>query len=84
MKGGNMMNKKQYKNSDYIIYEDGRCYSNKTHKFLTPKMSVKYPTYSLTLDGCKKNIKIQNIYGKLWWRCNNIRWRAINTSKNLN
>ena len=55
------MNKKQYKNSDYIIYEDGRCYSNKSHKFLTPKMSVKYPTYSLTLDGSRKNIKVHRM-----------------------
>lgn len=52
---------KQYKNSDYDIYDDGRCYSHKTNKFLTPKMSVKYPTYNLTIDGKKKNMMIHRM-----------------------
>lgn len=52
---------KQYLNSDYIIYEDGRCYSNKSHKFLTPQLSVKYPTYNLTIDGVKKKTKIHRM-----------------------
>lgn len=55
------MNKLPYKDSDYIIYEDGRCYSNKSHKFLTPKMSIKYPTYNLTLNGQKKQIKVHRM-----------------------
>ena len=55
------MRNKQYLDTDYIIFEDGRCYSNKTHKFLTPKMSVKYPTYNLTIDGKKKQIKIHRM-----------------------
>ena len=55
------MKSKQYLNSDYIIYEDGRCYSNKSHKFLTPQMTVKYPTYNLTLDGIKKKTKIHRM-----------------------
>lgn len=52
---------KQYKNSDYDIYDDGRCFSHKTNKFLTPQMSVKYPTYNLTLDGKKKKTKIHRM-----------------------
>lgn len=55
------MNNKQYLNSDYIIYEDGRCYSNKSHKFLTPQMSAKYPTYNLTIDGIKKKVKVHRM-----------------------
>lgn len=55
------MNKKQYLNTDYIIYEDGRCYSNKSKKFLTPQMSTKYPAYNLTIDGVKKKIKIHRM-----------------------
>lgn len=53
--------KKQYSNTDYIIYDDGRCYSNKSKKFLTPSNN-KYPTYSLTFeDGTKRKIKIHRM-----------------------
>lgn len=52
---------KQYKNSSYIIYDDGRCYSLLSNKFLTPKMSVRYPSYNLTLGGKKKQIKIHRM-----------------------
>lgn len=55
------MNKKRYKDSAYIIYEDGRCYSEKTNKFLTPKMTVKYPTYNLSLNGSRKQIKVHRM-----------------------
>lgn len=55
------MNKKQYRNTNYIIYEDGRCYSNISKKFLTPKMSVKYPTYNLTIEGKKKQVKVHRM-----------------------
>lgn len=44
-----------------MIYEDGRCYSNKSKKFLTPQMSVKYPTYNLTLNGKKQKIKVHRL-----------------------
>ena len=52
---------KQYLNTPYIIYDDGRCYSLRTNKFLTPQMSVKYPTYNLTIDGKKKKKKIHRL-----------------------
>ncbi len=55
------MEGKQYKNSPYIIYPDGRCYSNLSHKFLTPQMSVKYPSYNLTIEGTKKKIKVHRM-----------------------
>lgn len=55
------MKQAQFLNSDYIIFEDGRCYSNKSHKFLTPQMSLKYPTYNLTLNGKSKKIKVHRM-----------------------
>lgn len=53
--------KKRYKNSDYIIYDDGRCYSELSQKFLTPQMSSKYPSYNLTLNGKKKKTKVHRM-----------------------
>ena len=52
---------KQYKNSPYDIYDDGRCFSHLSNKFLTPKMSITYPTYHLTLNGKKKDVKIHRM-----------------------
>lgn len=52
---------KQYKDSNYIIYDDGRCYSNLSHKFLTPQMSTTYPTYNLTLYGKKRKVKVHRM-----------------------
>ena len=52
---------KQYKNTSYDIYDDGRCYSHLSNKFLTPKMSVTYPTYNLTIDGKKQQIKVHRM-----------------------
>lgn len=51
----------QYKDTSYIIYDDGRCFSSLSNKFLTPKMSVTYPTYNLTIDGKKKQVKIHRM-----------------------
>ena len=51
----------QYKNTSYIIYDDGRCFSNLSNKFLTPKMSATYPTYNLTIGGRKKQVKIHRM-----------------------
>lgn len=55
------MKKAYYSTSKYIIYEDGRCYSELSKKFLTPQMSSKYPTYNLTLNGKKKKIKVHRM-----------------------
>lgn len=55
------MKKAYYSNSKYIIYEDGRCYSELSNKFLTPQMSSKYPTYNLTLCGKKKKVKVHRM-----------------------
>ena len=52
---------KQYKNSKYDIYDDGRCFSYLSNKFLTPRMSAKYPTYNLTLPDGKKKVKIHRM-----------------------
>lgn len=51
----------RYLDSDYDIYEDGRCYSHKSNKWLTPQMNAKYPTYNLTLKGKKKKIKVHRM-----------------------
>lgn len=51
----------RYLDSDYEIYEDGTCYSYKSNKWLTPKMSVKYPTYNLTLPSGKKQVKVHRM-----------------------
>lgn len=53
--------KKRYKNSSYYIYDDGRCYSERSNKFLTPQMSVRYPTYNLTLNGKKQKVKVHRM-----------------------
>lgn len=55
------MKQAQFLDSDYIIFEDGRCYSNKSHKFLTPQMSSKYPTYNLTINGKKRKTKVHRM-----------------------
>lgn len=55
------MKQAQFLDSDYIIFEDGRCYSNKSHKFLTPQMSSKYPTYNLTINGKKQKTKVHRM-----------------------
>lgn len=52
---------KQYKNSKYDIYDDGRCFSRLSNKFLTPQMSTKYPTYNLTLPDGKRKVKIHRM-----------------------
>lgn len=52
---------KQYLNTPYDIYDDGRCYSHLSNKFLTPKMSATYPSYNLTIEGKKKQIKIHRM-----------------------
>lgn len=52
---------KQYKQTPYIIYDDGRCYSNLSNKFLSPKMTVKYPTYHLRIDGKSKTVMIHRM-----------------------
>lgn len=46
---------------DYIIYSDGRCYSQKSDKFLTPQLSTTYPTYNLTIEGKKKKTKVHRM-----------------------
>ena len=55
------MKKQYYSDTKYIIYEDGRCYSELSNKFLTPQMSSKYPTYNLTICGKKKKIKVHRM-----------------------
>lgn len=51
----------KYKDTNYEIYEDGRCYSYFSNKFLTPQMSNKYPTYNLTIDGKKKKTYVHRM-----------------------
>ena len=51
----------QYKNSNYDIFEDGRCYSHLSKKYLKPQMTNKYPTYNLTINGKKKKVYIHRM-----------------------
>jgi len=53
--------KKRYLDTKYIIYDDGRCYSELSNKFLTPQMSITYPSYNLTIDGKKKKVKVHRM-----------------------
>lgn len=39
------------KKTSYYIYEDGRCYSLTSKKFLKPKTSTKYDRYSISVEG---------------------------------
>lgn len=55
------MNSKFYANTQYEIYEDGRCFSHLSNKFLTPQMSNKYPTYNLTINGKKKKTYVHRM-----------------------
>ena len=57
---------KQYYDTPYIIFDDGRCYSLRTNKFLTPQMSAKYPTYNLTIDGKKKKTKVHRMVAEMF------------------
>lgn len=57
---------KQYYNTPYDIYDDGRCFSHLSNKFLTPKMSIKYPTYNLTISGKKKQVKIHRMVAEFF------------------
>lgn len=51
----------RYKNTNYDIYEDGRCFSHNSNKFLKPQITNKYPTYHLTIEGKKKKVYIHRM-----------------------
>ena len=51
----------RYKNTDYEIYEDGRCFSYISNHFLKPQMANKYPTYNLTIEGKKKKTYVHRM-----------------------
>ena len=56
------MNKKQYKDTDYDIYTDGKCFSHKTNKFLKGSLLGNYLSYNLTYpDGKKKRTRIHRM-----------------------
>ena len=51
----------RYKNTNYEIYEDGRCFSYLSNRFLKPQMTNKYPTYNLTIEGKKKKTYVHRM-----------------------
>lgn len=55
------MKSKFYLQTKYEIYEDGRCFSYLSNKFLTPQMSNKYPTYNLIINGKKKKTYVHRM-----------------------
>lgn len=53
---------KQYLNTAYYINPEGKCYSTKSNKFLSPQMTSDYPTYNLTYpNGVKKKTKVHRM-----------------------
>ena len=50
-----------YKNTNYEIFEDGRCYSHYTNKFLTPSKNEKYPRYKIKMNGKNKCIAVHRM-----------------------
>ena len=65
----------QYKNTSYEIYEDGKCFSYLSNKFLKPQMSNKYPTYNLTINGKKKKTYIHRMVAETFL--------PLNSEKNI-
>ena len=51
----------RYKDTNYDIYKDGKCFSHISNRFLKPQMTNKYPTYHLTIDGKKKKIYVHRM-----------------------
>ena len=60
------MQKKQYYDSQYEIWEDGTCINIITNHILKPQMTSHYPTYNLTLNGKKKKIKIHRMVAEMF------------------
>ena len=60
------MYKKRYYDSAYIIYTNGKCYSEKSKKFLKPQFSQKYPTYNLIINSKKKKIKVHRMVAEMF------------------
>ena len=48
--------------NNYLIYEDGRCWSNFTNKFLK-EGKRKYNNYNLSKDGIRKTIEVHILVG---------------------
>ena len=65
----------QYKDTSYEIYEDGKCFSYLSNKFLKPQMSNKYPTYNLTINGKKKKTYIHRMVAETFL--------PLNSKKNI-
>ena len=56
------MKKERFLDTDYDIYEDGRCFSHKTNKFLTAGVLGGYLAYNLTYpDGKKRRTKVHRM-----------------------
>lgn len=56
------MNKKPYKDTDYDIYTDGKCFSHKTNKFLKASLLNDYLSYNLTYpDGKKRRTRVHRM-----------------------
>lgn len=50
-----------YKNTNYEIFEDGKCFSHYTNKFLTPSKNEKYPRYKIKINGKSKPIAVHRM-----------------------
>lgn len=58
---------KSIRYGNYIVYEDGKCYSKYSNKFLKPsKQRGGYLIYTLYEDGEKERIYVHRLVGKLF------------------
>lgn len=58
---------KQYLDTAYDIYDDGRCFSHKTNKFMKGTMSGDYLTYNITYnDGKKRRTKAHRMVAQMF------------------
>lgn len=55
------MRKKFFKDTQYEIYEDGRCFSHKSNKFLAPHKIGKYLYYGLYINNKRVDYKIHRM-----------------------
>lgn len=69
--------KKKY--FDYIVYEDGRVYSNKTNKFLKGEITrIGYLQYTLSLNGKPTRIRCHRLVAELFLEKSNKEHNIVN------
>lgn len=75
---------KQYKDTLYKIDKDGKCFSEISKKFLKPQMSLKYPMYTLQINGQSKKLFIHKMVAETFLQKPNIKEKLIVNHKDGN